>query len=255
MVGMNGKIHKGQSLQGIFESRVVLWSPISAVNKVLKASLGFYLLLIPTRPVFGQSVAVPNGKAIPEIIVHVHDYVQVPQETLVRAEEVTSGILREAGVGVVWVNCNYVIPAEERGFKCAQQLSSMDLVMNIVDRIQLLSPNLREVAMGLAVVPLNGREGDLAYLSMHQAASVALESSVPLETTLGLGAAHELGHLLLGENAHTSSGLMKRRWGPSELEFGSHGKLLFTPKQSGRIRTNLLLRQKEHFGFCGIDTG
>lgn len=215
------------------------------MKKIFRTLLGFSLMLISTKQVFGQSVAVPDGNATPEIVVRIHDYVQVPQETLMRAEEVTSRILREAGVRVVWVNCNYGIIAELREPACGRPLSALDLVMNLVDRIQPLSPKLREIAMGLAVVPSNGSEGNWAYLSMHQASSIAHESSMPLETLLGLGAAHELGHLLLGENAHTPSGLMKARWSPGELELGSHGKLLFTAAQSDRIRRNLVARQQE----------
>ncbi len=215
------------------------------MKKIFRTLLGYSLLLIFTKPVVGQSVAVADGNSTPEIVVRVHDYVQVPQETLMRAEEVTSGILREAGVEVVWVNCNYGIVPEQREPACARPLSTLDLVMNLVDQLRPLSPKLQEIAMGVAVVPSNGSKGNWAYLSVHQAASIAHESSAPLETLLGLGAAHELGHLLLGGNAHTPSGLMKARWSSDELELGSHGKLLFTAAQTDRIRRNLLARQKE----------
>ena len=215
------------------------------MKKIFRTLLGLSLLLISTRPLFGQSVSIADGTSTPEIVVHVHDYVQMSQETLMRAEEVTSGILREAGVEVVWVNCNFGIIAEQREPGCAGQPTTVDLVMNLIDQIQPLSPNLREIDMGVAVVPSGGRNGDVAYLSIHQATSIARQCSVSLETLLGLGAAHELGHLLLGENAHTPSGLMKARWSPRELELGSHGKLLFTAAQSDHIRRNILARQKE----------
>jgi hypothetical protein len=62
---------------------------------------------------------------------------------------------------------------------------------------------------------------------------------------LGLGAAHELGHLLLGESAHTPSGLMKAKWGKDELKHWYGGKLSFTSEQTGRIQSNVLLREEE----------
>jgi hypothetical protein len=117
--------------------------------------------------------------------------------------------------------------------------------LNVVDRIQALSPKLSEIAMGVAAVPSEGGQGDSAYVGMRQAASVANAYSAPLETVLGLGAAHEIGHLLLGENAHAPSGLMKARWGADELKLGSHGSLNFLPEQSDRIRANLLARQEK----------
>jgi len=218
---------------------------VSAVNKILKTVLGFSLLLTCISPAFGQSRTIPTTKPNPTITVRIHDYVHVPPEIMARAQGVTSEILREAGVEVVWLDCNMAVPVEKRQPACAQPLGPLDFVMNLVDRIQLLSPKLREIAMGLAMVPPDGGEGYLAYLSTHQAASIAHEYSSPLEIVLGLGAVHEIGHLLLGENAHTRSGLMKARWGANELKQGSHGNLSFTPEQSNRIQSNLLVREEE----------
>src|ERR1700689_2760518 len=58
---------------------------------------------------------------------------------------------------------------------------------------------------------------------LRQAEGAAHTSAVLLETILGLGAAHELGHLHLGENPHSPSGSMKAKWGNDELNLGSHG--------------------------------
>jgi len=215
------------------------------VKKFFKTLLGFSLLVTCVSPVFGQSPSVPTTKPNPTITVRIHDYVHVPPGTMARAEEVTSEILGEAGMEVVWLDCNIAVPVEKRQPACARPLGPLDFVMNVVDRIQLLSPKLREIAMGLAMVPPDGSEGYLAYLSTHQAASVVHEYSARLEIVLGLGAAHEIGHLLLGENAHTPSGLMKARWGADELKQGSHGSLSFTPEQSDRIQSNLLVREEE----------
>jgi len=215
------------------------------VNKNFRTFLGFGLLLTCISPVFGQSLPVVNAESNPTITVRIHDYVHVPSETLARAEEVTSEILREAGVDVVWVDCNIAVPVKKRQPACVRPLGHLDFVLNFVDRIQLMSPKLREIAMGLAMVPPDGSEGYLAYLSTRQAAGVAHEYTASLETVLGLGAAHELGHLLLGEDAHTPSGLMKARWGTEERKQWSRGNLSFTPEQAGRIRANLLVREEE----------
>jgi hypothetical protein len=181
----------------------------------------------------------------PSITARTHVFVQVPPEKLRRAEEVASSILHRAGVDVVWINCDYTIPPENREPGCAQPLGPLDLVLNIVDRIQALSPKMSEIAMGVAAVPSGGGQGDSAYLGMRQAETVACMSSVPLETVLGLGAAHEMGHLLLGENAHSATGLMKAKWGNDELKLGSNGNLIFLLEQASRIRANLLARKKK----------
>ena len=215
------------------------------MSKNFRPFLGFSLLLTCISPVFGQSSPVVNAESNPTITVRIHDYVHVPPETLARAEEVTSKILREAGVDVVWLDCNIAVPVEKRQPACARPLGPLDFVLNLVDQVQLMSPKLREIAIGLAMVPPDGSEGYLAYLSTRQVADVAHEYSESLETVLGLGAAHELGHLLLGENAHTPSGLMKARWGTDEWKEWSRGNPHYAPEQAGRIQSNLRMRKEK----------
>lgn len=215
------------------------------MKKIVSTAIGFASLLIFIAPAFGQSQTVPYTEPTPIITVRAHAFVEVPGETLARAEKVASEILHRAGIEVIWINCDYTIPRESREPGCHRPLSSLDFILNIVDRLQALSPKLSEIAMGVAAVPPEGGQGDSAYLGMRKAESIAHVSSVPLETVLGLGAAHEMGHLLLGENAHARTGLMKARWGNEELNLGSHGNLLFLPEQVNRIRTNLLTREKK----------
>lgn len=215
------------------------------MKKFANILIGISSLLISVIPVFGQSPSFAYAEPNPVITVRTHLFVQVPQETLVEAEAVASEILRRADLEVVWINCDYSIPPASREPGCARALSSLDFVLNIVDRLQALSPKLSEIAMGVAAVPSKGGEGDSAYVGMRQAEGVAHASGIPLETILGLGAAHELGHLLLGENAHSPSGLMKAKWGNDDLKLGSHGNLILLKEQTNRIRTNLLTRQKK----------
>jgi hypothetical protein len=218
---------------------------VSVVNKIVRTLLGFASLLISVTPAFGQSPTAPNPEAAPIITARTNIFVDIPNETLVSAEEVASEILRRAGVEVIWINCDFTIPSERRESGCARPLSYLDFVLNIVDRIQALKPNLSQIAMGAAVVLAEAGQGDRAYVGLRQAVSAAHVYSLPLETILGMGVAHEFGHLLLGENAHAPSGLMKARWGADELKLGSHGSLTFLPEQSDRIRANLLARQKK----------
>jgi len=215
------------------------------VSNNFRMYLGFSLLLTCSTPAFGKSVPVQNLKSNLQITLRIHDYVHIQPETLARAEAVSSEILHDAGVEVFWLNCDTALPVEKREPACARPLGRLDFVLNLVDRIQLLSPKLREIAMGLAMVPPDGSEGSLAYLSTRQATGVAHEYSTSLEIVLGLGAAHELGHLLLGEDAHTPSGLMKARWSNDELKHWSSGSLTFTSEQARRIQSNLLVREEE----------
>jgi hypothetical protein len=203
------------------------------------------LLLGCISPVFGKSGPAEGIRGNPAITVRVHNYARVRAETLARAEHLTSAIFSGARVRIVWVDCDVDAPVEEREPACNRAMNSLDFVLNLVDRIQPLNPDLREIAMGVAAVPPPGAPGYLAYLSIHQAAGAAQEFSTPLEDVLGLAAAHEIGHLLLGENSHTASGLMMSRWGAAELEHIAWEEFLFSPEQVARIEGNLALRMEK----------
>ncbi len=214
------------------------------MQKKFRTILALSFLTTCIAPVFGQTMPVLHPAPSPTITVRIHDYVGVPPQTLAHAEELTSEILNEAGVGVVWLEC-YPVPAEKRQPACDLPSGPLDFALNLVEQIQRLSPKLREIAMGLAVVPPDGKPGDTAYLSMHQAEGAAHEYSMPLDVVLGLGTAHEIGHLLLGANAHTASGLMKARWDANELKDWSHRNLSFTQEQARRMQSNVRTREKE----------
>jgi hypothetical protein len=51
--------------------------------------------------------------------------------------------------------------------------------------------------------------------------------------------AHEIGHMFLGTNSHSSTGIMRANW--SEREFGPDAgpELLFTAEQSRRMKSRL----------------
>jgi hypothetical protein len=53
---------------------------------------------------------------------------------------------------------------------------------------------------------------------------------------LGHIAAHEIGHLLLGEDSHSPHGIMESCWGPKELDQMNKGALLFSDEEAERMR-------------------
>jgi hypothetical protein len=56
---------------------------------------------------------------------------------------------------------------------------------------------------------------------------------------LGRVIAHEVGHLLLGHNAHSSEGIMRANW--NKADFASiNNQALFSPEQSERVRDEIM---------------
>ena len=63
---------------------------------------------------------------------------------------------------------------------------------------------------------------------------------VPPEILFGFVIAHELGHLLLGPNAHTHLGLMRPVWTRTDVVAGvAQGQFRFSPAEGDRIRRRL----------------
>jgi len=81
-----------------------------------------------------------------------------------------------------------------------------------------------------------------------------VESAGQIDSDIGLllGAvlAHEIGHILLGTNAHSRNGVMVPRYEHQHIRLAGHGLLLFTPEESGRMRAALPGRDSNSSRTC-----
>jgi hypothetical protein len=66
-----------------------------------------------------------------------------------------------------------------------------------------------------------------------------------LGVLLGHGIAHEIGHLLLGTQRHSSSGLMQAHWDARELRLAVSGLLNFSARQAEAIRADVQARLRD----------
>ena len=77
----------------------------------------------------------------------------------------------------------------------------------------------------------------------------AAAEGIPLELALGITAAHEIGHLLIGP-AHSNLGVMRATLGGRDWHDAAQGALLFDREQSSVLRTGAC-RQKAGRGRAG----
>jgi hypothetical protein len=63
-------------------------------------------------------------------------------------------------------------------------------------------------------------------------------------TVLGFAVAHEIGHLLLGNNAHGAAGVMRAVWSRGELQRNDPADWLFTTGESLAMARALHQRQQ-----------
>src|SRR6516165_4992254 len=100
------------------------------------------------------------------------------------------------------------------------------------------SRGLKASTVGISFSAEDGKGcyADLFYEPIQQ---LQEETHASPPVVLGHAMAHELGHLLLGTNSHSPSGLMRAHWTGEDLTNASKGNLRFSQEQCLRIRSRL----------------
>jgi hypothetical protein len=165
------------------------------------------------------------------LTVRLYDYVNLPPN--VRSELTANAvrILGHAGITVEFVEC----PAggvKSDNEACLAPLGPTDLVLRI------LQPTLAKTGeeLGNAILGPGGGVLMTVYLRPARAGGVSTGRM------LGHAVAHEIGHLLLGVNSHSASGIMRPVIRRSDQEKMVRAWLLFDADQAKRMRTALIAR-------------
>jgi hypothetical protein len=169
------------------------------------------------------------------VTVAVHNNASVSASTLAQAERMAGTIFRQAGVEVVWANCD--LPAEEA------QIASSCHVTEFPRHLQLSiarrSKDLTESILGVSFL---AEDGSGCYSDVFLEPTEELHEKlhvINLATLLGHVVAHEIGHLLLGSNSHSDAGIMRPHWDERDLANASKGELLFTQRQGQTMRARV----------------
>ena len=132
-------------------------------------------------------------------------------------------IYRAAGVTLVWLTHEHV---SESAF--------------IVKIVRKPIGNAGTVTRALAIAPMSGRRRGrhvwVFYQRIVERANLLQMSCPPL---LGAVIAHELGHLLLPQSAHSKQGLMRRTWDSRDVQRTMWGVLNFNAGEAALIRSRL----------------
>jgi hypothetical protein len=213
---------------------------VNAMKKLFGYFLELGLFLSLSMSGFGQSLAAPSAEFHPQITVRVYNRVLMPPDRLAQAEKVATQILRKAGVETAWLDCT--VATGQWPPACDGPLGPTDFLLQFVEEIQSLSPQTSEYSLGFAVLPDNGLQADRAYISYHRTHDSASRCQVSLGLVLGVAAAHEIGHMLMGSGEHSRSGLMQAQVGPKDMQRAERSDLLFTDDQVKQVRVAVLAR-------------
>jgi hypothetical protein len=107
--------------------------------------------------------------------------------------------------------------------------SSRQLVIRVVVDASEIKTNARLGKLGMSIADHNG--GTYGTVFLKSAEENASDANLPRTTVLAYAAAHEVGHLLLGAQAHTSRGLMKAIWGHDDFLAMAQNGVHFSPEQ------------------------
>jgi hypothetical protein len=170
------------------------------------------------------------------IRVRVNDYAQVSPATLSGAEREAARIIGKAGLRTDWLNCAAKSTLEVSQDPCREPLQPMDIVLRLIPQPQ--NNKCDDSVFGFAVVPI------LASVYVNYAVERAKRDNAEFEIPMVLGnvIAHEIGHLLLGLNSHSGSGIMQKRWQRNHVRQAVTGNLLFTEEQGRMMVTEIQKR-------------
>jgi len=172
----------------------------------------------------------------PTITILVYHQEGLSPQTLAAGEQQAAVILRKAGIETRWADCSAGIKKTDDA--CRQ----LDVPAQFVVRIVPEPFGPTDTVFGVAFLGLDGT-GKYSDVFWDRCEGMHRNSGVNAATLLGTVAVHEIGHLLLGSNAHSAIGIMAPHWEQEELRHAGMGSLLFTGEQSVRMRTRIRSRQ------------
>lgn len=203
--------------------------------------LGFLLAVSSTSA--RQTSPVVSAEEVQQITIGVYDYAQAASGVLLKAERVTAEILQNAGVSVVWLACSAdeTTPSNPG---CANLVGPLKLELHIVPNAMAGRLRQKGDVFGIAAEGGEGEFGCDAWVFYDEVKEAAAKTGLSLPQILGTVIAHELGHLLLGANSHSRTGLMRARWARQELLAADLGQLSFSNSERDRIRHSMVARRQ-----------
>jgi hypothetical protein len=176
--------------------------------------------------------------ALPTLAATVHASERVDDRSVRVVVRVAEGVDR----GVVRRSLEEAARIFRRGRISVEWLDRSDDVQGCV-RLHVLARDVvgagRDRPM-LGVAPRErGRAGRIAYVFVDAVERLAGAHVVDASLVLGAAIAHELGHLLLPDGAHSGLGLMRAQWGRAEVRAADGGNLRFSPHELSQMRAQL----------------
>lgn len=190
------------------------------------------------------------GSSDPTATIRVYNYAAVSNAVLKDAEKETARIFTAAGINTAWLDCSGSRVPPRSGLTQAGEVTTPcsasiggDIVLRILSRSSPASTAFRDTMFGFAE---GGFVASVFYARLQDVADGVYGNRSAISLILGDVIAHEMGHLLLGTNSHSRTGIMNGKWDPEYLRLAAEGFQTFSTKQSAVMRATVLRRQHEN---------
>jgi hypothetical protein len=162
--------------------------------------------------------------------VRVYDYSGLSAGALRSFIDGTQRILTGAGISAEVDACpmGVAAPCESR------QGSSRQVTIRVVAAAPKSYKKARWQHLGQSIADHEG--GTYATVFLDLVEDAAANTGLPRMLVLAYAAAHEVGHLLLGDDAHTSEGLMKASWKSEDFQAIALNRFHFSPRQAEELK-------------------
>jgi hypothetical protein len=147
----------------------------------------------------------------------------VPADVLEQAKRDATRVFGRSNIDLEWI--------EERTYQ------SSSLVMRITAK-PIGTKSRSRFVVGLAPGTREAR-GTMAFAFYERIQAYSAELALDVSQMLGHVMAHELGHLLLPNDAHSFTGVMRGAWDWAQANQATAGLLTFAPDQAALIRDRL----------------
>ena len=167
----------------------------------------------------------------PAVEIHVYDQAGLRPSTFEKLSTQTQKILAETGLLIRVKACGRNASVVCEG----QSYGTRYLIVRVAAGYPKKMKNLRRPPLGQSFADSDG--GKYATLFVEHVQDQAAANNIPWITLLCYATLHEIGHLLLGNEAHAPRGVMKATWDRKDYEAMNQNYLHFSEEQIRQLRS------------------
>ena len=175
-------------------------------------------------------IAAPTPPARIEVTARIYNTARMAPAMTEVALGTATRVMLAGAIDVVWKNCD--LPDA-----CAT-VPVREFVIRLV-RSRDDAADWAPFVLGEASIDVKERAGVLATIYVDRVERMAAFSETDAASLLGRAIAHELGHLLLASNAHSSNGLMRAQWTSKEVRGNLKADWILAREDAEAIRKRL----------------